>query len=166
MAQWYTQLVFRGDAFLGDGLADFELVEGIVSPAASLELSASASAELNLNTSTELKANGGERYTTVLVSGYALYGQLRGYYALGIAHIWVDPIGGQAHYLSEQSARRQEPVDSLTPAQRLAVREYLTRLNPEAWETSNISFRQQLEVGKKELLGTEGIVGTERVRVP
>jgi hypothetical protein len=151
MAQWYTQLVFKGDTFLGDGLADFELVEGVVSPDAPLELRTSASAELSLNTSTELKLNGGERYTTVLVSGYALYGQLRGYYALGVAHIWVDPVGGQARYLSEQSACHQEPVDSLTPAQRAAVREYLARFNPEAWETSNISFRQQLEAGQKEL---------------
>jgi hypothetical protein len=56
----------------------------------------------------------------------------------------VDPTSGQARYLSEQSAGHQEPVASLTPAQRAAVREYLMAFNPEAWETSNLSFRQQL----------------------
>lgn len=125
MAQWYTQFVFKGDIFVGEGLADYALVEGVASP--------------------ELSLNGNERYTTVIVSGYALYGQLRGYYALGVAQVLVDPASGQAYYLSEQSARRQEPVDSLTPAQRTIIRECLIRLNPEAWEASNISFRQQLE---------------------
>lgn len=125
MAQWYTQFVFKGDTFLGEGLADFALVEGVASP--------------------ELSLNGKERYTLVIVSGYALYGQLRGYYALGVAHVLVDPASGQARYLSEQSAQRQEPVDSLTAAQRAIIRECLIRLNPEAWEASNISFRQQLE---------------------
>jgi hypothetical protein len=90
MALWYTQYVFKGDTCLGEGLADFALVEGV----ASLELS----------------LNGHERYTLVIVSGYALYGQLRGYYALGVAHVLVDPANGQARYLSEQSAQRQEPV--------------------------------------------------------
>lgn len=133
MAQWYTQLVFKGDTFLGDGLTDFELVEGVASPNLAGDEGQAAS------------TNGDECYTTVTVSGYALYGQLRGYYALGIAHVVIDSASGQARYLSEQSARRQEPVGSLTPAQRAAVREYLARLNPEAWEMSNISFRQQLE---------------------
>ena len=125
MAQWYTQFVFKGDTYLGEGLADFALVEGVALP--------------------ELSLNGNERYTLVIVSGYALYGQLRGYYALGVAHVLVDPASGQARYLSEQSAQRQEPVDSLTAAQRVIIRECLIRLNPEAWETSNVSFRQQLE---------------------
>ena len=126
MAQWYTQLVFKDDTFLSEGGIDLMGVEVVAS--------------------TEFSANGHEQYTLVVVSGYALYGQLRGYYALGIAHVLVDPASGQAYYLSEQSARRQEPVDSLTPTQRAMVRDYLIRFNPEAWETSNISFRQQLEV--------------------
>jgi len=121
MAQWYAQLVFKGNTFLGDGLTDFAMVEGIAPP------------------------NGGERYTTVIVSGYALYGQLRGYYALGVAHIVVDPTSGQAYYLSEQSALRQEPVDSLTPDQRAAIREWLIGLNRTAWENSTASFRRSLE---------------------
>jgi hypothetical protein len=124
MAQWYTQFVFKGDTLLGEGLADFALVEDIAS--------------------TELKLNGHEAYTLVIVSGYALYGQLRGYYALGVAHVLVDPASGQAYYLSEQSARRQEPVNSLTPAQQAIIRESLIHFNAEAWETSNLSFRQQL----------------------
>ena len=71
MAQWYAQLVFKGDTLLGEGLTDFAQVEGVAS------------------------SNGGERYTTVIVSGYALYGKLRGYYSLGIAHLLADPISGK-----------------------------------------------------------------------
>jgi len=121
MAQWYAQLVFKGDTLLGEGLTDFAQVEGLASP------------------------NGGERYTTVIVSGYALYGQLRGYYALGVAHLVVDPATGQAHYLSEQSALHQEPVDSLTPAQRAAIREWLLGLSQAAWENSTDAFRKRLD---------------------
>jgi len=29
MAQWYAQLVFKGDTLLGEGLTDFALVERI-----------------------------------------------------------------------------------------------------------------------------------------
>ncbi len=125
MAQWYAQLVFKGDTLLGEGLTDFAQVEGVASP------------------------NGGERYTTVVVSGYALYGQLRGFYALGVAHLTVDPASGQAHYLSEQSALHKEPVDSLTPAQRTAIREWLVGLNREAWENSTDTFRRSLDAGRK-----------------
>lgn len=128
MAQWYAQLVFKSDTFLGDGMTDWEGVNGVASP----------------NAITGSNLNDRERYTTVIVSGYALYGQLRGYYALGVAHILVDPISGQAHYLSEQSALHQEPVDSLTPAQRAAIREWLIGLNHQAWENSTNSFRRSL----------------------
>lgn len=125
MAQWYTQFVFKDDTLLGEGLAEFELVEDVAS--------------------SDFSLNGHEQYTLVVVSGYALYGQLRGYYALGIAHILVDPASGRAWYLSEQSARRQEAVDTLTTTQRTALRERLMQFNPEAWESSSLSFRQQLE---------------------
>ena len=125
MAQWYAQLVFKGEALLGEGLTDFALVEGVASP------------------------NGGERYTTVIVSGYALYGQLRGYYSLGVAHLSVDPASGKAHYLSEQSALHQEPVDSLTPVQRAAIREWLIGLNRVAWENSTDTFRRSLDAERK-----------------
>ena len=125
MAQWYAQLVFKGDALLGEGLTDFALVEGVASP------------------------NGAERYTTVIVSGYALYGQLRGYYALGVAHLTVDPASGKAHYLSEQSALHREPVNSLTSTQRAAIREWLIGLNRVAWENSTDTFRRSLDAGRK-----------------
>jgi hypothetical protein len=32
MAQWFAQLVFKGDTLLGEGLTDFALVEGVASP--------------------------------------------------------------------------------------------------------------------------------------
>ena len=120
MAQWYAQLVFNGDSFLGDGLTDFASVEGIAA------------------------ANGGEQYTTVIVSGYALYGQLRGYYSLGVSHIVVNKTSGQAGYLSEKSVLHNEPVDSLTPAQRKAIREWLIELNSDAWENSTEALRSSL----------------------
>ena len=120
MAQWYTQLVFKGDTLLGEGLSDFTLVDGIAA------------------------ANGGERYTAIVVSGYALYGQLRGYYALGVAHLAVDPASGSAHYLSEQSALHSEPVLSLSPVQRAAIRDWLIDLSPAAWENSTDSFKRSL----------------------
>lgn len=123
MAQWYAQLVFKGDNLLGEGLADL----GQVAEAGSV--------------------NGGERYTTVVVSGYALYGQLRGYYSLGVAYLSVDPATGQARYLSERSALHLETVDSLTPTQRAAVREWLTGLSLAAWENSTDSFRKSLDTG-------------------
>ena len=125
MAQWYAQLVFKGDTLLGEGLTDFAQVEGVAS------------------------ANGGEHYTTVIVSGYALYGQLRGYYALGVAHLAIDPASGEAHYLSEQSALHKEPVDSLTPAQRTAVRDWLIGLQPIAWENSTDTFRRSLDAERE-----------------
>jgi hypothetical protein len=121
MAHWYAQLVFKGDTLLGEGLADFAQIEGVAS------------------------LNGGEQYTTVIVSGYALYGQLRGYYALGVAHLAVDPTTGKAHYLSEQSAFHTEAVNSLTPAQRAAIREWLITLNRAAWENSTDAFRESLD---------------------
>ncbi len=135
MAQWYAQLVFKGDTLLGEGLTDLALVEGVAS----------------LNASTSLSTGLGERYTTVIVSGYALYGQLRGYYALGVAHLSIDSTSGTARYVSEQSALHKEPIDSLTPAQRAAIREWLIGLNPAAWENSTESFRESLD-GKREHL--------------
>jgi hypothetical protein len=118
MAQWYAQLVFKGDTLLGEGLTDFAQVEGVAAP------------------------NGGDRYTTVIVSGYALYGQLRGYYALGIAHMTVD--GGRAAFASERSALHTEAVSTLSPNQRAAIREWLTRASRAAWENSTETFRREL----------------------
>jgi hypothetical protein len=121
MAQWYAQLVFKGDTLLGEGLTDFSLVEDVAPP------------------------NGGERYTTVIVSGYALYGQLRGYYALGVAHLVADPTSGKAYYVSAQSALHRESVEALTPAQRAATRAWLMGLSQAAWENSTDAFKSSLE---------------------
>ncbi|MBI3764002.1 MAG: hypothetical protein HY260_19335 [Chloroflexi bacterium] len=120
MAQWYAQLVFKGDTLIGEGLTDFALVEGVVSP------------------------NGGERYTTVIVSGYALYGQLRGYYSLGVAHLAVDAASGRAAYISQDSALHKEEVSTLTTPQRAAIREWLVSLSPTAWENSTEMFKSGL----------------------
>ncbi len=150
MAQWYMQLVFKGDTLLGEGLTDFALVEGVASsnPSTGSPLP-SVGDFAGQAASTALSVNGGERYTTVIVSGYALYGRLRGYYSLGIAHLLADPISGKAHYLSEQSALHTEPVDSLTPAQRAAIREWLIGLNSAAWENSTDTFRRSLDAERE-----------------
>ncbi len=121
MAQWYAQLLFRGDTFLGDTVADFSLVEGVA------------------------LSNGRDRYTTVTISGYSLYGELRGFFAAGVSHIDVDPSNGQASYLTEESALHLEPMDSLTATQRTAIREWLINLDPTAWENSTIAFKRSLD---------------------
>lgn len=119
MAQWYAQLVFKGDSLLGEGLS-------------------------NLSEVTEVaRLEEAERYTTVIVSGYALYGQLRGYYALGVAHLGVDRTG-RAAYLSEASALHTEPLSTLTEMQRATVRDWLVNMSPPAWENSSEVFKQEL----------------------
>lgn len=126
MAWWNTQLIFQGDTLIAEG----------VNPAA-LD-------DVELVVQDDLPAEGIEPYTRVLVSGYALYGKLRGYYALGVAHWRLDRPARRV-FMSEASQRNGERVASLTPAQRAVVRECLIRISPEAWETANLSFRQQLE---------------------
>jgi len=156
MAQWYMQFVFKGDILLGEGLTDFAQVEGVASPNPStgspLHLppaGGSVGDFAGQAPSTRVSVNGGERYTTVIVSGYALYGRLRGYYSLGIAHLLVDPVSGKAHYLSEQSALHTEPVVSLTSAQRAAIREWLISLSSTAWENSTDIFRRSLDAERE-----------------
>ena len=122
MAQWYTQLLFKGNDFLGDSLADWQGVVEILPP----------------------EVTGVEDYTAIIVSGYALYGQLHGYYALGIAHIAVERGTGRAFYRSEQSALHREPVETLTPAQKEAVRQWLVGQYPAAWENSVDAFKNSL----------------------
>ena len=120
MAQWYAQLVFKGDSLMGEGLS-------------------------NLSEVTEVApVEDAERYTTVIVSGYALYGQLRGYYALGVAHLGVDAHTGRTAYLSSASALHTEPLSTLTETQRAAVRDWLVKLSPPAWENSSELFKQEL----------------------
>ena len=148
MAQWYAQLVFKGDTLLGEGLTDFALVEGVVSPNGGEEAT-----------------RGSAPYTTVIVSGYALYGQLRGYYALGVAHLAVDTATGTAHYLSEQSALHCEPVDSLTPAQRAEIRKWLIGLSRAAWENSTDSFRRSLDTDKNKTPFASRSVSDEKTKL-
>ncbi|MBV7337909.1 hypothetical protein KFU94_58705 [Chloroflexi bacterium TSY] len=126
MAWWNTQLIFQGDTLIAEGvnplpLDDLEvLVQEQVPPSAT------------------------EQYTRIIVSGYALYSELRGYYALGVAHWNLDRTTGRA-YMTEASQNNREPISSLTPSQRTAIRECLTRFSPEAWEASLFSFRKQLD---------------------
>lgn len=127
MAWWHTQFIFRGDKLISEGLDPVPLDD------------------VEIVLQEDEPSNGTESYTRVIVSGYALYGELRGYYALGIAHWHLDRTAGRA-FISEASQHDVEPVSSLSPTQRSIIRECLIRFSPEAWETSNSSFRSQLEV--------------------
>jgi hypothetical protein len=126
MAWWTTQLIFRGNQLIAEGFDPVPMDD------------------LELVLDDPVPGNGFERYTRVIVSGYALYGQLRGYYALGVSHWHLDQTANRA-FMSEDSQRHTEPVSSLTPAQRAIVRECLINLNPMAWETSTLPFRRALE---------------------
>lgn len=127
MAWWNTQLIFHNDTLVSEGidpvwLDDYEWVtNGVGHPATT------------------------EKYTKVIVSGYALYGQLRGFYALGVAHWQLDRENGRV-FVSEASQSHNEPVSTLTPAQRGIIRECLKNINPDAWEISTYTFRRQLEI--------------------
>ncbi len=117
MAQWYAHLLFKGDQLLGEGLDDFAKVSGV---------------------RPELE---GERYTAVVISGYALYGKLRGFYSLGVSQIRLDPSTQQAFYATEDSSLHKEPVESLTASQRLAIRDWLMAFSLSAWEDSTELFK-------------------------
>lgn len=129
MAWWTTHLIFRDDTLIAEGFDPVSL--------AGVEVVVLDPAEKPPNNNTE-------HYTRVIVSGYALYGQLRGYYSLGITHWHLDRAAGRA-FVNEAGQRHSEPVSSLTPVQRAIIRECLINLNKEAWETSNLLFRKQLE---------------------
>ena len=120
MAQWYAHLLFKGDELLGEGLEDFDKVSGV---------------QLGLK---------GDQYTAVVVSGYALYGKLRGFYSLGVSQIQLDLSTQEAFYTSEDSLLHKEPADSLTPSQKLAIRDWLTAFSPSAWENSTEPFKLSL----------------------
>jgi hypothetical protein len=127
MAWWSTQFIFQGDTLIAEGLEPLFLQE----------------VEWIVQEQPDQAASGAEPYTRIIVSGYALYGKLQGYYALGVSHWYLDRTANRL-LLSETSQRNSEPVASLSKAQQAIIRECLVRLNPEAWETSNISFRKQL----------------------
>ena len=120
MAQWYAHLLFKGDELLGEGLEDFDKVSG-VQPG--------------------LK---GDKYTAVVVSGYALYGKLRGFYSLGISQILLDPSSNQAFYATEDSSLHKETVESLSRAQKAATRDWLIGFDISAWENSTEPFKLSL----------------------
>ena len=129
MAWWNTKLTFRDDTLIAEGIDpvltdDVEVVE---------EIKPTSAPESDI-----------ESYTQVTVSGYALYGKLRGYYALGVAHVELVRPAGRA-YMSAASLRTSEPVSTLTPVQRTTIRECLIQFSDEAWSASNFSFRKQLD---------------------
>jgi len=120
MAQWYAHLLFRGDQLLGEGTDELAKIEGV-------------------------RTDGvGDPFTAVVISGYALYGKLRGFYSLGVSLILADPQTGVASFASEESSLGKEPVDVLTPRQRAAIGEWLIRFDPEAWENSTEPFKLSL----------------------
>ena len=128
MAWWTTQLIFQNNKLIAEGI-DPVLWDN-----------------LDVVVNGEAPVAKTDRYTRVIVSGYALYGQLRGYYALGVAHWYVDEENGRV-YTTETSQRHTEPVSSLTPKQCVIVRDCLINISQNAWETSNLSFRQALDKG-------------------
>ncbi len=125
MAWWQTQLVFQGDTLIAETLneAGLDAIQFSNDPTT---------------------APDGESLTAVVVSGYALYGELRGYYALGVAHMRVDRQSGTG-YMSERSQAHQEPVSILSARQKQAVREWLRAFNPSAWDTSAEAFKASLQ---------------------
>jgi hypothetical protein len=126
MAWWTTHFVFQNDTLIAEGFDPVFIheMEPVVQD--------------------DITGDDIECYTRVIVSGYALYGKLHGFYALGVAKWFLDRPNGRV-LMTERSQRDSEPVSSLTPTQRVILQECLVRLSPEAWETSNILFRRQLE---------------------
>lgn len=149
MAWWTTQLIFQGNKLIAEGIDPTSgprvgprLPEGLHGDGLDRVVAGEAGGEAPLGGMDPPLQ--GDRYTRVIVSGYALYGQLRGYYALGVAHWHVDE-GNSRLYTTEASQHHTEPVSSLTPNQRAIVRDCLINISQDAWETSNLSFRQALE---------------------
>jgi hypothetical protein len=149
MAWWTTQLIFQGNKLIAEG------IDPTSGPRDLGELSRAVHGDgpdmVAGEPGGEAPVGGaapplqGNRYTRVIVSGYALYGSLRGYYALGVGHWTVDEGNGRV-YTTEASQHHTEPVSSLTPKQRAIVRDCLINISQDAWETSNLSFRQALEI--------------------
>jgi hypothetical protein len=125
MAGWQTQLIFQGNALIAESWDQ-------------------AGLDAILFSDDPATAPNGESITLVVVSGYSLYGEVRGYYTAGVAHMRVNRKLGLG-YMNEQSAAHKEPVSSLSPKQKQAVREWLRTFNSSAWETSTESFKQSLQ---------------------
>ena len=124
MAWWYARLLFHGDRLIDAGLHDM------------------LPSDVRLDTDPAL-APDGEALTSVCVSGYALYGKVRGYYAVGIGHFRLDPLTHRA-YATDASANHAEPAGTLTAAQRDQVRAWLIDHDAGAWASSLDSFRRAL----------------------
>jgi hypothetical protein len=120
MAQWYAHLLFRGDQLLGEGVGEPARIAGV------------------------REDGDGDPYAAVVISGFALYGKLRGFYSVGVSFIRVDPQSGVANYASEESSLGKESVGLLSPKQRAAIAEWLIRFDPEAWENSTEPFKLSL----------------------
>ncbi len=121
MAWWHARLLFYGDDLLSVDL-DRLVPEEIHGDQAS---------------------NGSLHLTAVQVSGYSLYGQVRGYYALGVAELALDPQTGETAPIDPETDL--DPARHLTPRQKQVVREWLKEQSQMAWDTSLSSFRQALE---------------------
>ena len=121
MAWWHTRLLFYGDDLIG------------------VDLDRLVPEEMDV----EAVSNGVLQVTAVQVSGYALYGELRGYYALGVAELAVDLQTGDT--LPVDLEAEIDPSRHLTPRQKRIVREWLINHSPTAWETSLRSIKQALE---------------------
>jgi hypothetical protein len=124
MAGWCARLLFHGDRLIDAGVHD--MLPG-------LRTTADAGA-----------VRDGEPLTSVLVSGYALRGRVRGFYALGVGRLRLDPLAGVA-VASEAAARHAEPATALSARQRATVRGWLEAFSPEAWSDSLYSFHRLLE---------------------
>jgi len=122
MAWWYARLLFHGDRLVDAGIHD------AMPPAAEVDDAPPAAAAPS------------DAFTSVCVSGYALYGRLRGYYAIGVGRFRLDAAGRAL--AAEPALRHAEPVSILTPPQRDEVRAWLQAHSPEAWETSLDRFRR------------------------
>lgn len=121
MAWWHTRLLFHGDDLVGVDL-DRLVPEG---------------------SDGDPRPNGWLTLIAVQVSGYALYGEVRGYYALAVTQLAVDPNTGRTVPVDPDADL--DPARSLTPRQKQVVREWLQNHSRTAWETSLHSFRQILE---------------------
>lgn len=131
MAWWHARFLFYGDDLVGvdhDRLVPEDIADGQAPPE-------------------------WPRLTGVQVSGYVLYGDVRGYYALAVAELAVDlqtsrvvPVGADAGLdQASKGAGGRSAGQSLTPRQKQIVREWLQGYNPIAWETSLHNFKRMLE---------------------
>ena len=124
MASWVARLLFDGETLVDVGVDD--------------SLASTAVEDGSVRASEDSRD-----VTSVMVSGYALSGRLRGYYDLGVGNFRFDPADGRFHG-DAASLHHAEPATSLSPAQRQKVKDWLQRHSPEAWASSLEVFRRSL----------------------